>query len=494
MSITDIVIRPAETRDMEQIFSLSNDPVVRRNSIHPEPIAWDRHVEWFSRALSDPDTMFYVAEMADGAFVGQVRFHRENHEWVVSISVSKPFRGRGAGAEILLGAMRKSRIHEFVAFVKKGNVASQNMFAKCGYKEIGAAALNGEPFSVMKYSHVFIIAEMSANHCGDKKLAKEIIKAAKDCGVDAVKLQTYTADTMTIDCKNEYFKISGGTNWDGKYLYDLYKEAYTPWEWQKELKDYADEVGIELFSTPFDRTSVDFLESIGVGRYKIASFEAVDIPLVRYAASKGKPMIVSTGICSLAEMQDVVDACKAEGNEDLTLLKCTSAYPAKLEDMNLATIPDMISRFGSQGVKIGLSDHSMNIETVVTGVALGARVVEKHFTLDRKLGGADAAFSLNPEEMADTVQAIRNAEKLLGRVDYSVNPRNRRFARSLFAVKDIKAGECFTEDNVRSIRPGDGLPPKMMSALIGKSSLTSVYAGEPLLINNICAGEITEEE
>lgn len=328
--------------------------------------------------------------------------------------------------------------------------------------------------------HVFIIAEMSANHCGGKELAKRIIAAAKDAGADAVKVQTYTADTMTLDCKSELFKIKGGTLWDDRYLYDLYKEAYTPWEWQGELKAYADSLGIELFSTPFDKTAVDFLESIDVPRYKIASFEAVDLPLVKYAAAKGKPMIVSTGICSLEEIQDVVDACKEVGNEDITLLKCTSAYPAKLDDMNLATIPDMVRRFGSQGVKVGLSDHSMNVETVVAAVALGATVVEKHFTLDRALGGADAGFSLNVEEFKAMVAAVRNTEKLLGRVDYSVNPQNRKFARSLFVAKDIKAGECFTEENVRSIRPGDGLPPKRLDEILGRVATRDWRKGEPL--------------
>ena len=328
--------------------------------------------------------------------------------------------------------------------------------------------------------NIFIIAEMSANHCGDKELAKRIIAAAKEAGADAVKVQTYTADTMTLDCRTEIFKIKGGTLWDDCYLYDLYKEAYTPWEWQGELKAYADSLGIEFFSTPFDKTAVDFLESIDVPRYKIASFEAVDLPLVKYAAAKGKPMIVSTGICSPEEIQDVVDACKEVGNEDITLLKCTSAYPAKLDDMNLATIPDMVRRFGPQGVKVGLSDHSMNVETVVAAVALGATVVEKHFMLDRALGGADAGFSLNAEEFKAMAAAVRNTEKLLGKVDYSVNPQNRKFARSLFVVKDIKAGERFTEENVRSIRPGDGLPPKRLGEILDRIAMRDWRKGEPL--------------
>ncbi len=332
---------------------------------------------------------------------------------------------------------------------------------------------------------VFIVAEMSANHCGDRELAKKIVYAAKECGADAVKLQTYTADTMTIDCKNEYFKVKGGTLWDDKYYYDLYKEAYTPREWQKELKDYAKSLGLELFSTPFDSSAVDFLESIGVNYYKIASFEAIDINLIKYAASKGKPMIISVGISSEEEMQEAIDACKSVGNNDITLLKCTSEYPAKLEDMNLLTIPDMIRKFGSQGVKIGLSDHSMNIETVIIGVALGARVIEKHFTLDRALGGADSAFSLNPTEFKAMVEAVRNTEKVLGKVYYDPNPKGRKFARSLFVVKNIKKGEKFTPENVRSIRPSDGLHPKYYNAVIGKTAAEDLKRGEPLHQENV---------
>ena len=256
--------------------------------------------------------------------------------------------------------------------------------------------------------HTYIIAEMSANHCGDKEIAKRIIKTAKEIGADAIKVQTYTADTITIDCDSEIFRTKEGSLWEGQTLYQLYSKAYTPWEWQGELKKYADELGIDFFSTPFDYTAVDFLESIDVPRYKIASFEAIDYPLIRYAAAKGKPMIISTGISSLDEIQEAVDACKQMGNNDITLLKCTSAYPAKPADMNLLTIRDMIERFGPQGVKVGLSDHSMRVEPVVAAVALGATVIEKHMTLDRALGGEDSGFSLNAEEFADMVKVVRN--------------------------------------------------------------------------------------
>lgn len=329
-------------------------------------------------------------------------------------------------------------------------------------------------------THTYIIAEMSANHCGDKKIAKKMIKAAKESGADAIKLQTYSADTLTIDCKNDCFRLNNGTLWDGKYLYDLYKEAYTPWEWQKELKAYADSIGIELFSTPFDKSSVDFLEKIGVKKYKIASFEAIDYELLKYTASKNKPMIISTGISSFEEIQEAIDICKSYNNNDITILKCTSSYPAKPEDMNLLTIKDMIEKFSPQGVKIGLSDHSMSIVPPICAVALGAKVIEKHFTLDRALGGEDSGFSLNKEEFKLMVEKVREAELTMGNTDYSINENLRKGARSLFAVKDIKKGEKFTPENVRSIRPNYGLHPRYYEKVIGKVAKCDISFGTPL--------------
>ncbi len=333
------------------------------------------------------------------------------------------------------------------------------------------------------HNHTYIIAEMSANHCGDIKLAKEIIKTAKEIGADAVKVQTYTADTLTIDCDRSEFKISNPNSlWYGETLYALYQKAHTPWEWQKELKEYADRIGIELFSSPFDTTAVDFLETLNVNYYKIASFEAIDIPLIEYTASKGKPMIISTGICSKEEIHEAVDACRKAGNNDITHLKCTSSYPAQLEDMNILTIHDMIQEFG---VRVGLSDHSMNIEPVVAAVALGAKVIEKHFTLDRALGGADAGFSLNTQEFKEMVQAVRNTEKVLGKISYEVNPTERKGARSLYAVKDIKRGETFTEENIRSIRPSDGLHPRYYKEILGKKAKQDIKFGTPLSFAHI---------
>ena len=335
-------------------------------------------------------------------------------------------------------------------------------------------------------NHIYIIAEMSANHCGDINLAKKIISKAKEIGADAVKIQTYTADTITINCNNDEFQIKDKDSlWYGENLYSLYQKAYTPWEWQEELKKYADEVGIDFFSTPFDFTAVDFLENIGVPCYKIASFEAFDYPLIKYAAKFGKPMIISTGISSLEEIQGAVDACKSVGNNDITLLKCTSAYPAQLKDMNIITIKDMIDRFSPQGVKIGLSDHSMSIIPPVTAVALGAKVIEKHFTLDRALGGADSGFSLNIEEFSDMIKAVRETELALGKVDYTINEANRKFARSLYVVKDIKKGEKFTADNVRSIRPSNGLHPKYYEEILGKTAKKDFVFGTPLTLEDL---------
>ncbi|MBZ4672987.1 MAG: N-acetylneuraminate synthase [Deferribacteraceae bacterium] len=326
----------------------------------------------------------------------------------------------------------------------------------------------------------FLIAELSANHNQDINIAKDTIYAMKDAGADAVKLQTYTPDTLTINCDNEYFQIKQGTLWDGQTLYNLYKQAYTPWEWHYELKELAEKLGLVFFSTPFDKTAVDFLEKLDVPIYKIASFEITDIPLIEYVAKKNKPMIISTGIAELNDIELAVATCKENGCEDITLLKCTSSYPAPLEEANLLTIPDMKKRFG---VKVGLSDHTLGISVPIAAVALGAEVIEKHFILDKKLGGPDAAFSLEPKEFSEMVKSIREVEKSLGKVTYEISPKiekNRVFARSLFVVKDIKAGEKFSEENVKSIRPGYGLHPKFLKDILGKKSKINIERGTPL--------------
>ena len=333
---------------------------------------------------------------------------------------------------------------------------------------------------------VYIIAELSANHGGKIEIAKESIKSAKETGAHAVKLQTYTADTLTLDSDNEDFIIKGGTLWDDRKLYDLYQEAYLPWEWHNELFAYAKAIGIDIFSSPFDKTAVDFLEQFDPVAYKIASFEITDYELIRYTASKQKPMIISTGIATIDEIQDAVDICRSEGNEDIVLLKCTSAYPAPLEEANLKTIPNLAETFG---VVAGFSDHTLGITAPVAAVALGARVIEKHFILDKSIGGPDADFSLDKNEFAQMVKAVRDTEKLLGKVDYAMTEKKkktRQFARSLYVSKDIKKGEKFTEENIRSVRPGYGLHPKYQKDILGKKAARDLPFATALKREDIC--------
>ncbi|MCD4757556.1 MAG: pseudaminic acid synthase [Arcobacteraceae bacterium] len=326
----------------------------------------------------------------------------------------------------------------------------------------------------------FIIAELSANHGGKIEIAKETIKAAKEIGANAIKLQTYTADTLTLDCDNKDFIIKGGTLWDDKKLYDLYKEAYLPWEWHEELFSYAREIEIDIFSSPFDKTAVDFLEQFNPSAYKIASFEITDHELIRYTASKGKPIIISTGIATIDEIQDAVNICRNTGNKNIILLKCTSSYPAPLEDANLLTIPNLAQTFN---VTSGFSDHTLGSTAPIVAVTLGAKVVEKHFILDRSIGGADASFSLDKEEFSQMIEAIRATEKLLGKVDYSMNEKkekSRQFARSLYVCKDIKEGEKFSEENIKSVRPSYGMHPKYLHDIIGGKAKKDYKLGDRL--------------
>jgi N-acetylneuraminate synthase len=327
---------------------------------------------------------------------------------------------------------------------------------------------------------VYIVAELSANHNQKFDQAVELVKAAKEAGADAIKLQTYTPDTMTIDAKNEYFRVGEGTLWAGRTLHALYGEAYMPWEWQPKLKEIANELGLTLFSTAYDRTAVDFLERMNAPAYKVASFEIVDIPLIEYIASKGKPMIISTGMATLAEVNEAVEAARQAGASQIAVLKCTSAYPAPPEEMNLRTIPHLAEAFR---VPAGLSDHTLSIAVPVAAVAMGACILEKHLTLSRKTVTADSAFSLEPQEFKEMVEAIRTAEKALGTVNYAVTEqeaKSRSFRRSLFVVKDIKRGEVFTAENVRSIRPGHGLLPKLLEHVLGRQATQDVKRGTPL--------------
>jgi pseudaminic acid synthase len=326
----------------------------------------------------------------------------------------------------------------------------------------------------------FIIAELSANHGGDIEIAKETIRAAKRTGADAIKLQTYTADTITLKVDAPDFKISQGTHWDGQYLYDLYQEASLPWKWHKELFDLAKEEGLVCFSSPFDKTAVDLLEELGNPIYKVASFEITDIPLIKYIAEKLKPVIISTGIADITDIELAIETCKNAGNHQITILKCTSAYPALAEEANLLTIQDIKERFQ---VSSGLSDHTLGIEAPMVAVALGAQVIEKHFILDKKIGGPDAHFSLDEKEFKEMVDAVRKTEKMLGKPDYEMTDKkkkSREFSRSLYVAEDVKEGDVITEKNVRSVRPGFGMHPKHYSEVLGKTIGQDLKKGTPL--------------
>lgn len=325
----------------------------------------------------------------------------------------------------------------------------------------------------------YVIAEMSANHNGSLETALHIIEEAHRAGADAVKLQTYRPDTITLDCDSEDFQIKGGL-WDGKTLYQLYQEAHMPWEWHRPLFEHARQIGITIFSSPFDNTAVDLLEDLNAPAYKIASFEAIDLPLIKYVASTGKPMIISTGMADAEEIQEAIDAARSGGCKELAVLHCVSGYPAPAADYNLRTIPDMIRRFG---LVTGLSDHTLDNTTAITSIALGSAVIEKHFTLDRKGGGPDDSFSLEPQELAALCRGARTAWASLGHIDYgrkSSEQGNAQFRRSLYFVRDLKAGSVITIDSVRSVRPGFGLPPKCLDEIVGMTVIDDVRKNSPV--------------
>lgn len=337
--------------------------------------------------------------------------------------------------------------------------------------------MNIDNYHISSNSSVFIIAELSANHNGSLETAIETIRAAKRSGADAIKLQTYTADTMTIDSTKEDFVIKG-TIWDQQNLHKLYQQAYTPWEWHEKLFKVAKEEGLICFSSPFDFTAVDFLETLNVPAYKIASFEITDIPLIEYVARKGKPMILSTGIATLEDINLALTTCKNAGNDQIILLKCTSSYPAPIEEANLCMIEDFKERFN---VIPGLSDHTMGFLAPVVAVTKGAKVIEKHFILDRSIGGPDASFSMNEHEFKEMVNMVRLAEKSIGIIDYQLTEKQEKgkdFSRSLYVVEDIKTGELITANNVRSIRPGFGLHPKHLTQIIGKKANCNLEKGD----------------
>jgi pseudaminic acid synthase len=327
---------------------------------------------------------------------------------------------------------------------------------------------------------VYIVAELSANHNQDFDQAIKIIHAASEAGADAIKLQTYTPDTITINCNREEFRISGRTLWDGRNLHDLYAEAYTPWEWQPKLKQVANDLGMDLFSSPFDSSAIDFLEEMSVPAYKVASFELVDLALIQEIAGTGKPLIISTGMATIEEIEEAVRAACGSGATQIALLKCTSAYPATPDDMNLRTLPELARKFD---VPVGLSDHTMGIAVAVAAVALGACIIEKHLTLSRALPGPDSAFSLEPHEFRDMVDAVRTTERALGKVHFGASRleiNSRAFRRSLFVVQDLRQGELFSHNNVHSIRPGHGLHTRHLREVLGKHATRDIERGTPL--------------
>ncbi len=339
-------------------------------------------------------------------------------------------------------------------------------------------------YKIDKSSPVFIIAELSANHNGSLETALETVRAAKRAGADCIKLQTYTADTITIDCRSEDFLIKG-TIWEGKNLHDLYKEAYTPWEWHSEIMKVAKEEGLICFSSPFDPTSVDFLETLNVPAYKIASFEITDIPLIEYVASKNKPIIISTGIATIEDIELAITACHRMGNYDIALLKCTSSYPAPVEEANMVMVKDLADRFN---VISGLSDHTLGSTVPIVATCFGAKIIEKHFILNHSIGGPDASFSMDEKEFSHMVKAVRDTEKAIGAIDYTLTDKqfkSRDFSRSLYVVNDIKAGQAITKQHVRSIRPGFGLHPKFYNDIIGQTVKRDLQKGDKVSFEDI---------
>lgn len=478
-----------DSQEVKMVLDWRNHDSVRLLMSNKELISYEHHVNFINTLKSDNENKYYL--VYNNRFpIGVVYFNNINFTTAeLGIYKNPFFKNKGLG-KILLEylehvAIEEMGIKNLTLAVQVDNIKAIRLYSDCGYILTGGKCGYFYMGKKLDYGRALIIAELSANHNHKMDIAYKTIDAIKTSGADAVKIQTYTPDTMTIDSQNNYFILKQGTIWDGRSFFDLYKEAYTPWEWHDELRDYAESLGLVFFSTPFDYTAVDFLESKNVPIFKIASFEITDIPLIEYTASKGKPMIISTGIAAIGEIHDAVDACRRMGNNDITLLKCTSSYPAPVDEANLKTMVNMKETFG---VKVGLSDHTMGSDVAVAAVALGAEVIEKHFILDRNIGGPDAEFSMEPAEFKSMVDSIRNVEKALGRVTYDLSEKtmkSREFSRSLFVVEDIKAGDFFTEKNIRSIRPGYGLPPKYLKEIIGRRASTDIKKGEPLTWDSV---------
>jgi len=503
------------------ILTWRNHPSTRQWMFNPDPIPLDDHLAFIERLKTLTDRHYWMVKK-DGQPMGGINLiHLDAAQSSAEIGyfLAPDQQGRGLGLDFLYHAVAfafdvlqlsilrinvmtanhaASLLNTFLGFdyLKTYTETIQGSAVAFQYGELPRARFhanqaqkrNPESYRLYKTTHArtLLIAELSANHGHKLETAIETIRAAKRAGADAIKLQTYTADTLTIPCDNPYFTdVLRHTPWEGRTLYELYQEAYTPWEWHETLFRVAREEGLLCFSSPFDRTAVDFLESFNPPAYKIASFEIQDIPLIEYTASKGRPMILSTGIATLEDIELAVETCRRAGNTAITLLTCTSAYPAPIEDANLVKMNDLKQRFG---VEVGLSDHTLGMVAPVVAVTLGARVIEKHFILDKTIGGPDAGFSLDESDFTALVSAVRQAEKAMGTVTYQLTDKinaSRTLGRSLFVVSDIKAGEPFTETNVRSIRPGFGLPPKHLKDILGKVATTDLSKGTPLTFDHV---------
>lgn len=468
-------------KQKKMVFQWRNDEHIRTWMIHSEPIAWKDHCA-FIENLKNDQTRFYFLVIYNEDYIGVVNLKVFDEETLEGGLYKCPDVQYPVGKQLIDALEEKAKnigYRKVLLEVQFRNTRAIRLYENNGYRVFD---FKNQYYYMIKslFSTPFIVAELSANHNHDIEIAKKTIQAAAECGADAVKIQTYTADTITIDCDNEYFRIEQGTIWDGSTLYDLYKEAYTPWEWHDELQQLAKSLGLIFFSTPFDKTAVDFLEEKNVPLYKIASFEITDIPLIEYIASKRKPVVISIGIADLSDIHAAVEACRRAGNNEITLLQCTSSYPAPVDKANLNMIPSIAKTFN---VNAGLSDHTIGSAVAVAAVALGATFIEKHFILDRNIGGPDAQFSMEPDEFKSMVQDIRTVTRALGDIDYSLTKEkknSRNFARSLFVVNDIQKGEKLTQENVRSIRPGYGIHPKHFSEVLSRCATRELKRGEPL--------------
>lgn len=486
----------ADESDAALLFGWRNDPLAREMSADQRPLVWTEHLDWIRRLLADGDRLQLIAE-EDGAPVAGVRYDRSEREATVSIVVAPAARGRGLAVRALVEGERAARarwpgLTSLRAVIRPQNAASLKAFARVGFARM---AQDGElevwskrlrPVLELGGRRPLVIAELSANHGGSLTRALETVSAAIEAGADAIKLQTYTPATMTLRSARPEFRIAHGP-WAGRTLWDLYEEAHTPWEWHPDLKRVADTAGVPLFSTPFDASAVEFLEQLDVSAYKVASFEITDLELLERIAATGKPVVASTGMATLAEIDEAVRTLRAgwrarahTPEPKLALLKCVSAYPAPAADMNLRTIPHLGAAFGALP---GLSDHTLGWTVAVAAVALGARVIEKHFTLRRADGGPDSGFSLEPSELRALTAAVRDAAAALGEVQYGPSGSdgaNLIFRRSLFFSASVRAGEPITRDNVRVIRPGHGLPPRALPLVLGRKARVDCPEGQPV--------------